>query len=228
MPLPTLDARHVLALMGFLSTASEFMSRADLSIAIVAMVGGDSVNMGGAGGASGDSACSAGSGNGTAGIRGEEEGEGNTAVVVHNKGEFDWDPKVRGDLLGSYYYGNALTQILAGWMAMKFGFKKASVVLEKKNKHAFSQKFFTYFYMLCTNAGCGRRFVRVQHPVPADPGGRRRRLLASNGLPLPLGLLPRLHLHSHPRGVVHLVSTSCGRGFLCGIAHFEKSTVARP
>ena len=125
--LMTMDARHVLALMGFLSLASEYMSRLDLSIAIVAMVSGGNINN------EGSSSTSFSTTSGTCRIDSANstfEIDATSKVVMKGKGEFDWGPKARGDLLGVYYYGNALTQILAGWIAIKFGFKKVVIVCE--------------------------------------------------------------------------------------------------
>ena len=42
--IPTLGARHILAVMGFFGILNVYFSRIDLSIAIVAMVGRESVN----------------------------------------------------------------------------------------------------------------------------------------------------------------------------------------
>ncbi len=101
-------ARHTLAIMGFLGTTSVYFSRIDLSIAIVAMVGRES--------SSGK-------------VRRNETicPRDIDLEVVHTNstapGEFDWGHGSKGDLLGAYYYGYIVTQIIGAYLASRVGFK---------------------------------------------------------------------------------------------------------
>ncbi len=116
------SARKLLAVMGFLATTSMYMSKLDLSIAIVAMVGESNSN-----GDSANTASSSYCGNISSVFEKDHNDNGdNFGKEARPLGEFDWDPKERGEILGSYYYGNALSQILAGWLAAKMGFKRVS------------------------------------------------------------------------------------------------------
>lgn len=40
---------------------------------------------------------------------------------IYKEAEFDWDTKVQGVVLGSFYYGYMLLQIPGGWLALKVG-----------------------------------------------------------------------------------------------------------
>ena len=133
------SARHVLAIMNFVGSVCLYMSRLDLSIAIVAMID-DTPS------ASDvlavvdreleERACPA-----AAAVRdaanetfavaaaalGNASNSSASPAVARHRGEFDWDPRIRGDVLGAYYYGNAIPQIVAGWLATKYGFKKVQM-----------------------------------------------------------------------------------------------------
>jgi len=108
MSQPKFGARHSLAIMGFLGTTSVYFSRIDLSIAIVAMVGRDS-------------SASRAKGNATICPRDLDLDLVKTNSTV--PGEFDWGHGSKGDLLGAYYYGYILTQIIGAYMASRIGFK---------------------------------------------------------------------------------------------------------
>ena len=97
-----LDARHVLAVLGFFGIFNVYLCRLNLSIAIVAMVRQEE-----------KPETDSSSGEYCPGPNATlaEEGEGNGGETISVVGEFDWDPGVRGDLLGSYYYGYIWTQV---------------------------------------------------------------------------------------------------------------------
>ena len=104
------DCRHVLAYVGFLGVANLYLCRINLSMAVVAMIGSKNAL--------------AKRSNGSAICADLANGDDNPDVGAAEEGEFDWDEGVRGDLLGSYFYGYIWTQIPGGWLAYKFGFKK--------------------------------------------------------------------------------------------------------
>ena len=104
------DTRHVLAYVGFLCITNLYLSRINLSMAVVAMIGSKSSV---AKSANGSDICPD--------LASDDSSASNSIV---EKGEFDWDEGIRGDLLGSYFYGYIWTQIPGGWLAYKYGFKK--------------------------------------------------------------------------------------------------------
>ncbi len=118
--------RHVLAVVSLLAITSLFMSRLDFSIAIVAMVKQEDDSRGattGQDGPEGDSlSCIA--------RRNVSDNKNKTVVKEFIDAEFKWDAETRAALLGSYYYDNAATQILAGWLAVRYGFRR----VRKKRK----------------------------------------------------------------------------------------------
>ncbi|KAL7632826.1 UNVERIFIED_CONTAM: hypothetical protein RMT77_016823 [Armadillidium vulgare] len=99
--------RHTLALMCFLGWTSIFAARVSLSVAIVAMVNNTK----------------------------EYETEidlidvdsyplpsfDTTEVYKQSNGEFNWSDTTKGHILGSYYYGYVLTNIIGGRAAEKWG-----------------------------------------------------------------------------------------------------------
>jgi len=42
---------------------------------------------------------------------------------VDDLGEFHWDKSTQAAILSAFFYGYILTQLLGGWMAVKFGAK---------------------------------------------------------------------------------------------------------
>ncbi|ODM91702.1 Sialin, partial [Orchesella cincta] len=46
------------------------------------------------------------------------------AIVAMSSDEFDWDSKMQGWILSSFFYGYIVTQIPGGWLANRFGGKK--------------------------------------------------------------------------------------------------------
>ncbi|XP_076047077.1 putative inorganic phosphate cotransporter isoform X2 [Oratosquilla oratoria] len=98
--------RHVLALLGFLGFFMVYAMRVNLSVAIVAMVKSDrhrnTIRL------PANDSC--------------------PAPVVEKKsnaeeltGEFDWDERTQGIILGCFFYGYLLTNFIGGRMAEKFG-----------------------------------------------------------------------------------------------------------
>ncbi len=123
-----LGARHALAIMGFLASATMYMQKLDLSIAIVAMAGG---GKGDGDENSGGSFChnNLNSNLSTLVLRNDSTSSVTVTATSDgevNQAEFDWTPLEKSELLASYYYGNVLSQILAGWLSAKFGFKRVS------------------------------------------------------------------------------------------------------
>ncbi|XP_071147741.1 sialin-like isoform X2 [Mytilus edulis] len=53
-------------------------------------------------------------------------GERNASDVpgTHRGGEFNWDTKVQGFILGGFFWGYLVSQIPAGWLATRFGGKR--------------------------------------------------------------------------------------------------------
>ncbi|XP_025017807.1 putative inorganic phosphate cotransporter [Tetranychus urticae] len=93
--------RYYIAFLGFLSSAIMFAVRCNLSVAIVAMVDNDdrivlSVNQ------TNDNITS------------------ELKVEPYNKVRFTWSGEEQGIVLGSYYYGYALVQIISGLLADKY------------------------------------------------------------------------------------------------------------
>ncbi|XP_070553612.1 sialin-like [Ptychodera flava] len=96
-----IPARYVLALWMFLGMVNVYVLRNNISVAIVAMV-----NTTGEVADRYDDECT----------------DGNTTVeLVDQKGEFFWSSSLRGVLLGAYYYGYAVPQIIGGWMEKRIG-----------------------------------------------------------------------------------------------------------
>ena len=97
--------RHTFALLSFLGFANIYAMRVNLSVAIVAMVSNsdraNNTNIG------------------------HECPMPNTTNSNKNNGggEFDWDSKQQGLILGSFFYGYVATQIPAGFFSEKYGGK---------------------------------------------------------------------------------------------------------
>ncbi|XP_018006492.2 sialin [Hyalella azteca] len=99
-------ARHTFAFMGFLGFAVIYAMRVNLSVAIVAMVAKNvttNTNF-----TDDDLACP------LPDDYGQDDG-------YSQPGEFDWDEKTQGLILGSFYYGYACTNLLSGIAAERFG-----------------------------------------------------------------------------------------------------------
>ena len=45
-------------------------------------------------------------------------------IVTHFQGEFDWDEKTQGTILGAFFYGYIVTQLPGGWLAERVGGKR--------------------------------------------------------------------------------------------------------
>nr|CAD7423052.1 unnamed protein product [Timema monikensis] len=99
--------RHVLALMGFLGIANVYAMRVNLSVAIVTMVNNSAIPQV----------------NPTA-----NESNVCLAPILNSTapqpdGEFAWDEKTQGLILGCFFYGYVLTQVPGGRLAELFGGK---------------------------------------------------------------------------------------------------------
>ncbi|XP_059084205.1 uncharacterized transporter slc-17.2-like isoform X2 [Tigriopus californicus] len=53
----------------------------------------------------------------------DRDGNGTTTSTVLLKGEFDWDRSTQSHLLGTFFYGYILTQVVGGWVSDRFGGK---------------------------------------------------------------------------------------------------------
>ena len=97
--------RHTFVLLSFFGFANIYAMRVNLSVAIVAMVSNSDPN------------------NDT--NIGTECKPFNTTDdhTDHGGGEFDWDSKQQGLILGSFFYGYVATQIPGGYLAEKYGGK---------------------------------------------------------------------------------------------------------
>ncbi len=95
--------------MGFFATMVVYFCRINLSIAIVKMVIRESES------SENYTICPRNLENGDTG-----DDQGDSAELT---GDFDWSPSQRGELLGCYYYGYILTQIVGAWLSNKIGFK---------------------------------------------------------------------------------------------------------
>ena len=95
--------RHTFVLLSFLGFANIYAMRVNLSVAIVAMVSSsdrkNDTNLG------------------------TECPFPNTTHPNTNSGDFDWDSKEQGLILGSFFYGYVATQIPGGFFAEKYGGK---------------------------------------------------------------------------------------------------------
>ncbi|CAL1542430.1 unnamed protein product [Lymnaea stagnalis] len=100
-----LAARHVLAFMAFLGFVNVYCLRVDLSVALVAMVNTTS--------------------NSTNSTSGHEcpDPNGGNSTSSKKTGEFDWDEKTQGYILGAFFYGYIITQLPGGWLASRYGGK---------------------------------------------------------------------------------------------------------
>ncbi|KAK3885844.1 hypothetical protein Pcinc_009971 [Petrolisthes cinctipes] len=105
-PQEFIGTRHVLAFMGFLGFANVYAMRVNLSVAIVAMVNNTAiphVN------SSSSNVCPASS-------------AGNTTHSTED-GEFPWDEKKQGLILGSFFYGYVVSNLFGGRLGEVVGGK---------------------------------------------------------------------------------------------------------
>ncbi|KAH9523362.1 hypothetical protein Btru_039833 [Bulinus truncatus] len=110
-----LSQRFLLAFLSFLGTLMNFVTRVNLSVAVICMVKNPSPANG--------SAWNTTSGTGvnqTDDVCGGDSGSTEDADA-NNVGEFDWDKQTVSDLLAMYFYGYIFTQIPAGWLATRYG-----------------------------------------------------------------------------------------------------------
>ncbi|XP_063598721.1 putative inorganic phosphate cotransporter isoform X1 [Penaeus indicus] len=97
-------ARYTFALMAFLGLAVEYSLRVNLSIAIVAMAGTSEVN------------ATTNASQDVCPLWNDTDSGGKIT-----EGEFDWGEKTQGLVLGAFYYGYTLTNLLGGRAAEHFG-----------------------------------------------------------------------------------------------------------
>jgi len=97
--------RYVLAWMGALGIMNVYFCRINLSVAMVAMVGVTRPSN------LSDSQC-------------PDRFDSEELDLVMT-GEFQWDKKLQGLVMGSYYWGYAACQIPGAWLGAKIGFRKS-------------------------------------------------------------------------------------------------------
>ncbi|KAK3889501.1 hypothetical protein Pcinc_006473 [Petrolisthes cinctipes] len=102
-------ARHTLALMGFLGFSVIYAMRVNLSVAIVAMVKGD------------PNATHANNNNDNNSDVCPFPDDYDPQQDANVDGEFTWDEKVQGQILGCFYFGYLFTNILAGRLSEHLG-----------------------------------------------------------------------------------------------------------
>ncbi|KAL9958324.1 hypothetical protein ACROYT_G035326 [Oculina patagonica] len=99
-----LSCRYALAILSCSGFCVLYLSRVNLSVALVAMVNSTYA----------DAKASA----------NNPECQRHTAKTSKVKdGEFNWDQDTQGLILGSFFYGYIVTQVPAGWLAARFGGK---------------------------------------------------------------------------------------------------------
>ncbi|XP_064100173.1 putative inorganic phosphate cotransporter [Macrobrachium nipponense] len=99
--------RHVLVFLLFLGFAEVYAMRVNLSVAIVAMVMKQSSSHESA--QQVEDTCP------------EPASQESRSSVSVNSGEFDWDEKTQGMILGCFFYGYMLTNYIGGRLAERFG-----------------------------------------------------------------------------------------------------------
>ncbi|XP_025090947.1 sialin-like isoform X2 [Pomacea canaliculata] len=99
-------ARYVLTFLAFLGFFNVYCLRANLSVALVAMVNSTSEE------------------NSTVVEECPESSGSNSTSTSSTTGEFDWDEKTQGIILGAFFYGYIVTQLPGGWLAERIGGKR--------------------------------------------------------------------------------------------------------
>ncbi|XP_041361224.1 sialin-like [Gigantopelta aegis] len=105
-----MQKRHILAIWAFFGIGTMYAMRVGLSVALVAMV------------------------NNTASTKNESQNNEcigpnyTTKQDVGQSGEFSWNEKTQGWVLGAFFYGYIITQIPGGYLATRFGAKRLLAV----------------------------------------------------------------------------------------------------
>nr|KAI8731889.1 sialin-like isoform X1 [Biomphalaria glabrata] len=115
--------RFYMSLLAFIGLIMVYVTRVNISVAILCMIKNPVVNAtllnmsswSNAENSSKRTACG--------------EGRDSTGAGLSNKselqtGEFDWDKLTRSELLSMYFYGYIITQIPSGWLASRYGGKR--------------------------------------------------------------------------------------------------------
>lgn len=117
--------RFLLAILGFLGFVNVYTIRVNMSVAVVCMVNHTAVMSTMPASTSFYSEA-----NSTLPLSNTED-TCPTELTVANKtlgksdmGTFLWDKKVQGLILGSFFWGYVMTQVIGGWLATKFGGKR--------------------------------------------------------------------------------------------------------
>ncbi|XP_034230465.1 putative inorganic phosphate cotransporter [Thrips palmi] len=103
----TIKARFVVGFMGFLGLALVYAMRVNLSVAIVAMVNSTTTDD-----------------NTTISDVCPRPPSPDPNPEPKSRGEFDWDERTQGLILGSFFYGYVLTQVPGGRLAEQYGGKR--------------------------------------------------------------------------------------------------------
>ncbi|XP_064480143.1 sialin-like [Ornithodoros turicata] len=109
-----IPTRHIFVLMGFLGLLNVYTLRVNLSVALVAMVRAVAKN-----GGPGHSECLYELHNSSAGTFNASE----ASYSPQRGGEFDGDETTQGVILGAFFYGYVVTQLLGGRVAEVLGAK---------------------------------------------------------------------------------------------------------
>ncbi|XP_020610537.1 sialin-like isoform X1 [Orbicella faveolata] len=99
-----LPCRYALAILACAGFCVVYLLRVNLSVALVAMVNSTYANA-------------------KASAHDPECQRNTSKSSVEKDGEFNWDQKTQGLILGSFFYGYVITQVPGGWLAARVGAK---------------------------------------------------------------------------------------------------------
>ncbi|KAK3744228.1 hypothetical protein RRG08_017090 [Elysia crispata] len=112
--------RFAVAFLVFLGNVFNYVTRVNLSVAVVCMVRSRNTNNTiGSFDSISNTTTSPRAGGGACG-----GGGASTGSSVENRGEFDWDKTEVGQLLAMYFYGYIFLQLPSGWLASRYGGKR--------------------------------------------------------------------------------------------------------
>jgi MFS family permease len=103
-----LPLRYVVAILALLAGSMVYLTRVNLSVAIVAMSRFNKTKT---------------HINGTSGVCESPEESSNSSSTETNDGEFEWNQTEQGVILGAFFYGYIFFQIVGGRLAEIFGAK---------------------------------------------------------------------------------------------------------
>ncbi|KAH9523359.1 hypothetical protein Btru_039829 [Bulinus truncatus] len=106
--------RLLLACLSFLGTLMVYVTRVNMSVAIICMVRNTPLNV-----THGNVSYS-----NVTDVTGKclsDEGADSVEGSAVDRGEFDWNKQTRSELLAMYFYGYICTQVLSGWLSSRYG-----------------------------------------------------------------------------------------------------------